>query len=430
MATSLGCGELDITDRKRALEALKESEERFKTIIENLPGGVFTHDFDGRLLLVNEAASKNTGYPTQELLSLNVSDIDSGGYTREDREKLWNSLNTGQALTIESNHTRKDRSRYPIEAHLNAIMLDKKPAILAIAFDISERKWAEEAMRRSEERFVNAFQYAPIGMVLVSTEGHLVKVNAVFCQMLGYSEQEILSKTAQEVTHPDDWRKDMLYVKQMLEGTIDSYQIEKRYFHKDGHSTWTLLGVSLLREQNNQHYFICHIVDIDKRKQAEEENRRFKAIADVAVYGKAISDLKGKLIYVNRFFANIHGYTPDELIGRHFSVFHSQEQIEDVDRILASMLRQGNFEPKEVWHCHKDGTQFPLLMSGVVINDENGNPQCLATAAIDMTAYHKAKHEYETLFREMLDGFALHDIICDRRWKADGLPLLGRQSSF
>ena len=67
----------------------------------------------------------------------------------------------------------------------------------------------------------------------------------------------------------------------------------------------------------------------------------------------------------------------------------------------------------------KTGLNFPLLMSGVVIDDENGNPQCIATAASDMIAYHQAKYEYETLLREMLDGFALHEIICD----PDGKPV-------
>jgi PAS domain S-box-containing protein len=142
-------------------------------------------------------------------------------------------------------------------------------------------------------------------------------------------------------------------------------------------------------------------------KRAEEENGRFKTISDNAVYGKAITDLQGHLLYVNRFFADIHGYSFEELAGRHFSVFHSQEQMEMVDHLIASMMREGHFAPTTVWHLHRNGTEFPMLMSGVLLKDDYGNPQCIAASAIDMTAYHQAEaalRESEALYRSLVEN--------------------------
>jgi diguanylate cyclase (GGDEF)-like protein/PAS domain S-box-containing protein len=137
----------DITDRKSVEESLRESEERFRTTLENLPGAVFTHDLQGRFLLVNNAACQQTGYTREELLQMKVEEIDPQAPARKDILNIWQNMQPGQSSMIESTHIRKDGSRYPAEVMLNAIIMDRKPAILAVAFDVSERKEAEERLR-------------------------------------------------------------------------------------------------------------------------------------------------------------------------------------------------------------------------------------------------------------------------------------------
>ncbi|MFN2267963.1 MAG: diguanylate cyclase, partial [Desulfonatronovibrio sp.] len=137
----------DITHRKSVEESLKESEERFRITLENLPGAVFTHDREGRFLLVNRAACKQSGYSREELLQMKVKDIDPQAPAREDIMKVWQNLKSGQSSTVESFHVRKDGSKYPAEVFINAITLNGQPAVLAVAFDISQRKAAEERLR-------------------------------------------------------------------------------------------------------------------------------------------------------------------------------------------------------------------------------------------------------------------------------------------
>ncbi len=154
---------MDITALKDAEERLRASEERFRTVLEGLPGGVFAHDLDGRILLVNDAAAHNTGYTREELAALRVGHIDAGSMTREDRNRLWARLAKGETLRIESSHLRKDGSEYPVEVYLSAVELRGKPAVLAVAYDVTEKKRAEEDRRRLEVQLSRAQKMEAIG---------------------------------------------------------------------------------------------------------------------------------------------------------------------------------------------------------------------------------------------------------------------------
>jgi PAS domain S-box-containing protein len=158
--------------------------------------------------------------------------------------------------------------------------------LMGISDDITEQKRAEEALRESEERFSSAFEHAPIGMALVSLEGRLLKVNQSVCDLVGYSEAELLSRTFQDITHPDDLAANMENVRRALAGEIRTYQMEKRYVHKQGHILNALLHVSLVRNrQGRPGYFISQIQDITERRKLEEHLRhvqKMEAIGQLA----------------------------------------------------------------------------------------------------------------------------------------------------
>jgi PAS domain S-box-containing protein len=144
------------------------------------------------------------------------------------------------------------------------------------------------ALRLSEERFSNAFTHAPIGMALVSTEGRWLKVNQAVCRLLGYSADELLSKTFQDVTHPDDLEADLGHVQELLDRKTDSYHMEKRYFHKDGHLVWVELGVSLVCDKQNQPlYFISQIQDITETKVVMARQKQLLEKAQAAEKAKS-----------------------------------------------------------------------------------------------------------------------------------------------
>ncbi len=133
-----------------------------------------------------------------------------------------------------------------------------------------ERKAAIERMEEQATLFEGAFTYAAIGMALVGTDGRWLRVNEAVCRIFGYTEHELLNIDFQTITHPEDLDADLEQVQQLLEGLQDTYQIKKRYIHRNGSEVWGRLTVSVVRNQASEpQYFISQIDDITAQVNAE-----------------------------------------------------------------------------------------------------------------------------------------------------------------
>lgn len=142
-------------------------------------------------------------------------------------------------------------------------------------------------LRESEERFRSAMEHAAIGMAIISPKGRFLQVNDSLCSILGYSDQELLSLTFQDITHPDDLQTDLEFVDQVLRGVLKTYQMEKRYFRKDKQVVWALLSVSLVHDNQGQPlHFISQIQNITERKQVEKTLQAAKEAAEAASIAK------------------------------------------------------------------------------------------------------------------------------------------------
>jgi PAS domain S-box-containing protein len=153
---------------------------------------------------------------------------------------------------------------------------------LIVLNDVTELKQAERVLRESEERFRNIFEEAPIGMAVISLDSRLLQVNKAFCEMLGYSEQELTARTLSVITHPDDVGKDGLLAAQMLKGAITSYTVEKRYLRKSGETLWVALTATVIRNHDEKAvYGLVMIENIIERKRARllEEERHHVALS-------------------------------------------------------------------------------------------------------------------------------------------------------
>jgi len=144
------------------------------------------------------------------------------------------------------------------------------------------------ALRMSQDCFSRAFENAAIGMALVSLDGHWLKVNETLCDLLGYSEQELCSKTVGEITHPDDVGTNLRNARRLLEGERNFYKTEKRYLHKSGRVIWTLLSVSVVRDKKNRcQYFVSQIEDISELKETLERQQELTLQAQSAEKAKS-----------------------------------------------------------------------------------------------------------------------------------------------
>jgi PAS domain S-box-containing protein len=134
---------------------------------------------------------------------------------------------------------------------------------------LSGQRRQAEALREAEERFRGAFENAAIGMALVAPDGRWLRVNRAVCEIVGYSEQEMLEQSFQDITHPDDLDKDLAALGRMLAGELRSHHMDKRYIHRDGHVVWITLSVSLVHDPAGEPlYFVTQIEDITERKRS------------------------------------------------------------------------------------------------------------------------------------------------------------------
>lgn len=261
----------DISEQIKIEKALAKSQARYRGIVEDQTELICRYLSDGTVLYVNDAYCRYFGLEKEQIIAQQYIPVIYEA-DRERVEQLVNSLNQNNpTVTIINRVWAKDKIRWT--QWNNRVICDQTRKISeyqAVGRDITELKIIEAKLRESEERFRLAFEDAATGEALVSPDGRFIKVNRSLCEIVGYGEAELLQKTFQEITHPDDLDLDLNYVRQMLAGEIRTYQMEKRYFHASGRWIWILLSVSLVKDlEDKPLYFIAQIQDINQRKQAE-----------------------------------------------------------------------------------------------------------------------------------------------------------------
>ena len=173
-----------------------------------------------------------------------------------------------------------------------------------------------------------------------------------------------------------------------------------------------------------------------RRKELEHEWRKHKTLSDRANHGVAVVDLEGNLDYINDYFAQVHGYTAEELQGRNLRLFHTEEQMPRVDALNRQVSEAGSYNAEEVWHKHRDGQVFPMLMNGVLIRDAQGEPLHIAATATDISDLKQAEKKLEQTADQLrssnedLQQFAYvasHDLKEPLRMVASFLQLLQKK---
>lgn len=256
----------------------------------------------------------------------------------------------------------------------------------------------EQELRESMETFRSAFEYAVIGMALVSETRHFLKVNRSLCEIVGYSELELLALQLHKIIDPDEPDTELQFLEQILADKIQSYQIEKRYRHKQGHIVWVWVSVSLVRDANNQPlYFIFQIQDISKRKQTEEELRKGEERWQLALKGNNDGIWDHNLLTNQHFLSSrcleITGYDFEEIdtFERWLQHVHS----EDIDTLKTSFQQHLNRETpyysSEYRMRCKDGSYKWLLARGQVLYDELGTPVRAVGSLTDITDRKRAE---------------------------------------
>ncbi len=390
----------DTTERKRMEEQLERDSEEIKLIIDSAPILVFYKDLKGKFLRINKAMATALNMAEKDLLGKTVFDLFSKdiaqGMSNDDREVFT----TGHPkLNI--------LEQYESAAGMRWVQTDKIPildndgkviGLVGFAQDITEQKEAEEARKASEDRVSSIFSVAPIGIVVL-VDRTFTEVNEGFCEMVGYTRDELLGQSSQIVYNSNEEYEyaGKIYSQMTATGTGT---LETRLRHKDGTALNVILNSAPLDPDDPSKGITATILDITERKRAEEvikesEERFNKAFHASPNLGSVLTMDEGRFIDANAEHTRITGYERREIIGKttlELNLWFNPEQRREFYNIINT---EGRLKDFEILMRTKSGEIRTLLFSAEQIMLRG--IKCLVVSALDITERKEAEERINHL---------------------------------
>ncbi|WP_158258186.1 PAS domain S-box protein [Rhodopila globiformis] len=313
----------DITARKLTEEALREKEEHYRHLVELGAQIPWTAAPDGTVLEVGRRLQALSGVTPDETIGTAWARLVHPDDHTRTMEAWSRSLRSGAPLDIEYRVCLPNGAVEWLRIRA-APRFDDDGRILrwyGTAENVNERRATQEALRESEARFRAMFEQAAVGIAEGSLDGRWLRVNPRLCELIGYTERELLERTFQDITHPDDVDRNVAEMRALLADEVDHLRIEKRYLTRDGGIVWALLTVSLIRGQDGAPVrFIAIIQDISQRKQIEaalrESEEHYRYAVELSPQMPWIAAPDGAILDVGPRWLALTGLTLEETCGR------------------------------------------------------------------------------------------------------------------
>ncbi|MFH1279259.1 MAG: PAS domain S-box protein [Candidatus Eisenbacteria bacterium] len=379
---TLSSGE-DITERRRAEAAVEEERLRFFEVLEKMPAFVYLKAADHTIPFANRGFRDVFGDPEGK----KCFEIMHGREKRCGECRTVRILESGESEVQE--WTDGKGRVFLVHDHLFSGRGGEK-LVLEVGTEITERKQVENALFESEWKHRRIFENASEGIV-VAQDGFVKLANPKF-EGFFEGKGKIYARPFVELVHPDDREMFLRADEARRRGEPVTENYAYRVVTGGGGIRWhETTGIGI--EWEGRPATLSFHSDVTARRATEEELRKLKLISDHAGYGVAIADLDGNLAYVNESWARAHGYGPKELIGRNLVIFHRLEDLPRVEELNRQLVETGSYIAEEVLHVDREGRVFPMLMNGVLVRDEGGNPLYFGVTATDISALKEAKEE-------------------------------------
>jgi PAS domain S-box-containing protein len=257
---------------------------------------------------------------------------------------------------------RKDGSMLPIELSMGAMNLNGKPATVVYIRDITDRKAAEEALKQSEMQFRAIFENAAMGVGIVDSRGHPLRINTAFEKMVDYTAEELRKTPFKAFMHPDDAFSDAKLFAEMVEGKRNQYAVEKRYIRKDGQIVWGRVTLSAVRDAKGKLSFAVGMVeDITESKMTlkklQESEEYFRALIENAMDAIVVVRGDGSIGYGSPSIGRMLGYSPEEIVGPDgFRFAHPDDMPKVMDNFAEVMKGPRATVQTELRIQHKNGS--------------------------------------------------------------------------
>ena len=391
---------IDISERKRAEEALRESEERLRAFIENAPDAIYINDLTGTLLDGNRQAEELIGYSREEIIGKNF--VEAGllpeEYLPASLAGLEKNIRGEASGPDEFELITKDGSRVFVEIRTFPIARKGNVEVLGIARDITERKRAEEALKQSEERYRRFIEDIDDAYVLVDIqEGNALFTNARCAELLGYTVEEIIGQPLDKFVPPEAMQEVAEQFAMVLEGEAPVTQYETEVIDKQGIRIPVEVSTKIT-EHEGRIASGAIIRDITERKRAEEALReseeRYRTILEDIEDGYYEVDIAGNFTFFNDPMCGIIGYSRDEMIGMNNRQYMDKQNAKRVYQAFNRAFTTGIPSKEFGWEItRKDGAKRFIETSVSPIKNSKGEPIGFRGIVRDSTERKRAEEE-------------------------------------
>jgi len=381
--------------------------------LASIGDAVISTDPRGRITFLNPEAERLTGWPQHDALGQELTTVFKiiNEQTRKSAEDpVQKVLTTGMVVGL-ANHTMlisRDGREFPVHDSAAPIK-NGSGSILGVVLifrDSSKERSAREELRLSNIHFQSTFEVAAVGITHVAPNGSWLRVNKKFCEIVGYSEEQLRSTNFQAITHPDDLSTDLHQVEQMLARKIDHYSMEKRYIRQDGSLIWVQLTVALVwKDDGSPDFFISVVEDISASRQVESELRqerdRNQLYLDTVQSIIVSLNPEGRITMINRAGCKLLGYKEKELLGsRWFETCLPQPQGMATEYPVFQKMINGHLALKEYVENEvvcRDGSRRLIAWRISTFTDETGRITGTLSSGEDITERHQSLEKIHTL---------------------------------
>ena len=387
---------MDITGLKKAERQIAETLSWYQAIFEGSKDAIFISDADARFISVNNAACELTNYGVEELLSMKIPDLHED-VDLEAFKKYQTRIMKGEPITSEAKILRKDGKKIDTEFSNKRIAVSSRYFMHSTARDISERKQWEEAIRKSTEKHRSILQTAMDGFVMMDMAGKMLEVNEAYCNMVGYSENELLDSHVTDLIVGESHEEIFARIQNVADK--GGCRFESRHRRKDGNIID--VEISSTYQDREKVFIVCFVRDITEKKKQDYELQLRSLVLDQIHDHVTVTNLDGVVSYVNHITENTIGLSKHDIIGKKTEVYGEDANRGATQRqIVEKTLHQGSWRG-EVVNFNTDGSEKIMDCRTLLVLNEQGNPIALCGVATDITEYKRFLEKQEKLQKQL-----------------------------
>ena len=393
----------NLSAHKQLEHALQESQASWYDIVCNCPIPIGVGTVDGKVLYANDAILQLTGYSMEEMRAVNLRTLYVDAQSRLD--VLERLRRNGAVRHHQVQLRRKDGSAYWAKLNILPFCHGGERAVLTTLEDITERLKAEEVWRETQERFHGLLEREKDILYTLDPEGKITFVSPAVEATLGYQPEEVVGSSFLSLIPTElHARASAAFQTAIEKGEVsgETILLDK---NKQSHSIEYSVGA--IRKSGEVKAVQGVARDVTELTEARRQADTLRAAVEQSTDGVVVCDLAGKIVYGNRAFAKMHGYTHDELATMRNADLHTQELREEHERRVRLLKERGSWEG-ENYHVKKDGTVFPAYLSATMLQDSRGKNVGFVAIIRDITKARRIEKELSTYRAKMvrLEQFA------------------------